>query len=134
MVGETMELKEMILSTLAELDEVSKKETQSKNEVRTPTNTIASFHEERIYREESVHIEEEVEEVEEESAPVDDQRQFFLNLRERILVLFEGFQSPNNKNIEAKVDLTLNFLEYLLATIDEHLESMDKSKHESASH
>lgn len=133
MVGETMELKEMILSTLAELDEVSKKETQS-NEVRTPTNTIASFHEERIYREESVHVKEEVEELEEESAPVDDQKQFFLNLRERILVLFEGFQSPNNKNIEAKIDLTLNFLEYLLATIDEHLESMDKSKHESASH
>ncbi|MDD2383600.1 MAG: hypothetical protein PHN18_05375 [Sulfurospirillaceae bacterium] len=128
-----MELKEMILSTLAELDEVSKKETQS-NEVRTPTNTIASFHEERIYREESVHVKEEVEELEEESAPVDDQKQFFLNLRERILVLFEGFQSPNNKNIEAKIDLTLNFLEYLLATIDEHLESMDKSKHESASH
>ena len=131
MVGETMELKEMILSTLAELDEVSKKETQN-NEVRTPTNTIASFHEERIHIEESVHIEEE--EIEEESSSVDEQKQFFLNLRERILVLFEGFQSPNNKNIEAKVDLTLNFLEYLLATIDEHLESMDKSKHESASH
>lgn len=116
----------MILSTLAELDEVSKKETLTK-----PTSTIASFHEERVHREETLHFEEEVEE---ESLCNDDQKQFFLNLRERILVLFEGFQSPNNKNIEAKVDLTLNFLEYLLATIDEHLESMDKSKHESATH
>jgi len=44
------------------------------------------------------------------------------------LVLFEGFQSPNNKNIEAKLDLTLNFLEYLLATIDEQLEQMEASK------
>lgn len=34
----------------------------------------------------------------------------FLNaLQERILVLFEGLQSPNNRNIENKVDMILNF-------------------------
>lgn len=44
----------------------------------------------------------------------------FLNaLQERILVLFEGLQSPNNRNIETKVDMILNFLEYTLAIIDE---------------
>lgn len=44
----------------------------------------------------------------------------FLNaLQERILVLFEGLQSPNNRNIENKVDMILNFLEYILAIIDE---------------
>ncbi|WP_299546107.1 hypothetical protein [uncultured Helicobacter sp.] len=44
----------------------------------------------------------------------------FLNaLQERILVLFEGLQSPNNRNIENKVDMILNFLEYTLAIIDE---------------
>ncbi|MBX7491046.1 CiaD-like domain-containing protein [Helicobacter turcicus] len=44
----------------------------------------------------------------------------FLNaLQERILVLFEGLQSPNNRNIESKVDMVLNFLEYTLAIIDE---------------
>ncbi|MDD6054958.1 MAG: hypothetical protein SOW25_02270 [Helicobacter sp.] len=44
----------------------------------------------------------------------------FLNaLQERILVLFEGMQSPNNRNIENKVDMILNFLEYTLAIIDE---------------
>ena len=48
--------------------------------------------------------------------------QFLYDLRERILVLFEGFQSPNNAKIEAKVDLTLNFLEHLLAKIDTKLE------------
>lgn len=47
---------------------------------------------------------------------------FLHDLRERILVLFEGFQSPNNAKIEAKVDLTLNFLEHLLAKIDAKLE------------
>ena len=44
----------------------------------------------------------------------------FLNaLQERILVLFKGLQSPNNRNIETKVDMILNFLEYTLAIIDE---------------
>ena len=51
--------------------------------------------------------------------------QFLKDLRERILVLFEGFQSPNNANIEAKVDLTLNFLEHLLAKIDKKMEGKE---------
>ncbi|WP_369805667.1 CiaD-like domain-containing protein [Sulfurospirillum diekertiae] len=40
----------------------------------------------------------------------------------------KGFSPPNNRNIEAKIDLTLNFLEYLLATIDEQLEQMEATK------
>ncbi|NPA65544.1 MAG: hypothetical protein GXO11_01545, partial [Epsilonproteobacteria bacterium] len=49
----------------------------------------------------------------------------FLNsLRERMLVLFEGFQAPNNTALEAKIDLTLNFLEYVLASIDTRLEQI----------
>jgi hypothetical protein len=47
-----------------------------------------------------------------------DELLFLQNVRERLLVLFEGFQAPNNAALEAKVDLTLNFLEYLLAAID----------------
>ena len=44
----------------------------------------------------------------------------FLNaLQERILVLFEGLQSQTKRNIETKVDMILNFLEYTLAIIDE---------------
>ena len=116
-----MELKEMILSTLAELEEGVKKEG-----LQPPV-----YHKEKTY----VHVVEET--CEQEACEVEEEndetcthgdRHFYVNLRERILVLFEGFQSPNNKNIEAKLDLTLIFLEYLLATIDEQLERMDKAK------
>jgi hypothetical protein len=48
-------------------------------------------------------------------------------MRERLLVLFEGFQAPNNTNIEAKVDMTLNFLEYILVTIDNRVQEIEKS-------
>lgn len=53
---------------------------------------------------------------------------FLKNLRERLLVMFEGLQSPNNKSIEAKVDLILNFFEYLLALTEERIEAIEKKR------
>ena len=43
---------------------------------------------------------------------------FLLKIRERILVLFEGLQSPNINSLEKKLDLTINYLEYLLSDIE----------------
>jgi len=98
-----MELKDIVLSTLAEID-------SDKSEV--PDDLVSKGDEEYLNE-----IEKKL-----QNNHVDTKEEIFLNnLRERVLVLFEGFKSPNNKNIEAKVDLTLNFLEYLLATIDDRL-------------
>ena len=95
-----MELKDVILSTLAEMDDVEvKTEIPVKREV--------------------------LKEVVKESNS--DSELLYLNsIKERLLVLFEGFQAPNNTNIEAKVDMTLNFLEYTLATIDSRVEMLEK--------
>jgi hypothetical protein len=99
-----MELKDIVLSTLAEIDD-------DKTEI---------FDEKQSIKDDTHYRKEENEEIEKDHSNI--QEEIFLkNLRERILALFEGFKSPNNKNIEAKVDLTLNFLEYLLATIDARL-------------
>jgi hypothetical protein len=130
-----MELKDMILSTLAELEEVQqprdtdkvpqknkpplKEEKEEKIAPKTHQEGLlkAPNHEENETKKEVVE--------EEVMKPLNEEKAFYENLRERILVLFEGFQSPNNKNIEAKLDLTLNFLEYLLASIDERLENLE---------
>jgi hypothetical protein len=48
-------------------------------------------------------------------------KEFLLNLKERLLVLFEGLQSPNIVKLDKKLDLTLNFLEYTLAQIEKKL-------------
>ena len=99
-----MELKDIVLSTLAEIDEEVGKENEEESiQKRDFTKDDVALSEPNQLNEE----------------------QFLSNLRERILVLFEGFKAPNNKNIEAKVDLTLNFLEYLLATIDERLKDKE---------
>ncbi|AFL68849.1 hypothetical protein Sulba_1561 [Sulfurospirillum barnesii SES-3] len=118
----------MILSTLKELEEVTPKE-ESKPQTLQPPRQLES---ESCVSEMTLEINEEISSTTtlsalsiEENSAEERERQFYINLRERILVLFEGFQSPNNKNIEAKIDLTLNFLEYLLATIDEQLEKME---------
>ena len=50
---------------------------------------------------------------------------FLLNLREKLLVLFDGLQSPNIDNLEKKLDLTINFLEFALSQIDNKLNARD---------
>ncbi len=120
-----MELKDMILSTLAELEDESEEIVEKE---QGPRPLIAEVSEEK---KEEV-LEKVKEEVKEENSiyksVIEDEKHFCENMRERVLVLFEGFQSPNNKSIEAKVDLTLNFLEYSLAVLDERLEKIENAK------
>lgn len=107
-----MELKDVILSTLAEIEEIAT--------IPESVDVLSLTKEEPFYRP-SAH-----EEVKETVMVRDDESRMLEGIRERLLVLFEGFQSPNNVQIEAKVDLTLNFFEYLLATIDNRLETIKK--------
>ncbi|WP_457745675.1 CiaD-like domain-containing protein [Sulfurimonas sp.] len=100
-----MELKDVILSTLAEMEEnITPEAVNSVKDFKPQTKAV-------------------VEKVE------SDELYFLNSIRERLLVLFEGFQAPNNANIEAKVDMTLNFLEYTLATIDARVEKLEKGTH-----
>lgn len=46
---------------------------------------------------------------------------FLSNVKERILVLFEGLKSAKQEDLETRVDLTINFLEFLLASIEDKL-------------
>lgn len=46
---------------------------------------------------------------------------FLKNLRERILVLFEGLNTIKKDELEVKLGLTINFLEFLLANIEDKL-------------
>lgn len=112
-----MELKDVILSTLAEIEELA---------------TTSTPLEKKVDKEEFFPVEENLKH---EAKPLietihsvrDDEERMLEGIRERLLVLFEGFQSPNNVQIEAKVDLTLNFFEYLLATIDNRLDTIKQS-------
>ena len=116
-----MELKDVILSTLAEMEDVSKEKNNPE-----PKNSIKL----KPREEASPIIQTPIEVISEtlltEEKGSDNELIFLSSMRERLLVLFEGFQAPNNTNIEAKVDMTLNFLEYVLVTIDSRVEELEK--------
>jgi len=108
-----MELKDVILSTLAEMEEENvSQESQSEEVAEVPVTS-------HLDTQSDVSLDE-------NNQKVDNELYFLNSIRERLLVLFEGFQAPNNANIEAKIDMTLNFLEYTLATIDERIEKLEK--------
>ena len=106
-----MELKDVILSTLAELEDL-----------KPDIDNQISKNEFKLKIQEDVKVEIELE----EEQVLSNEMIFLTSMRERLLVLFEGFQAPNNTNIEAKVDMTLNFLEYVLVTIDSRVEELER--------
>ena len=114
-----MELKDVILSTLAEMEDTTAQLEQAQETVLSIDDT-----------EEFFQASKEIDTVEVQSkssgSTIENELMYLNSIRERLLVLFEGFQAPNNSNIEAKVDMTLNFLEYTLATIDSRVQKLEK--------
>ncbi|WP_456485241.1 CiaD-like domain-containing protein [Hydrogenimonas sp.] len=127
-----MELKEVILSTIEEIGkEVEKvepamaaKEPEAVNDTYVGDECGLPDVEEKPRNDALMQKEDDTGSV--EARFLEEQREFLERMRERVLVLFEGFQSPNNKRVEAKIDLTLNFLEYLLASLEERIDSLKK--------
>ncbi len=109
-----MELKDVILSTLAEMDEEPEAPAANKKSADNNSNTDRSS---------AMHKDAQL-----DTGVTNDEQLWLESVRERLLVLFEGFQSPQNVQIEAKIDLSLNFLEYLLANIDTRLERLKGEK------
>jgi len=124
-----MELKDVILSTLAEMEDIKpinndlklnkkfkksiKENIANKPKLKTKLQTN-EFSSEVILKDNS------------EQGIISNELHFLTSMRERLLVLFEGFQAPNNTNIEAKIDMTLNYLEYVLVTIDIRVKEIEK--------
>ena len=109
-----MELEDAILSTLKEIED------KGKSKLLQPRKK--SFEEKKEPLEIEDILEKKEENYKEDSSL--DEKAYLVSMRERLLVLFEGFQAPNNSNIEAKIDLTLNYLEYVLASIDARLDRL----------
>jgi len=117
-----MELKDVILSTLAEMEESSDSKSLGKELVAEDEKKEENFFKPTAKESSSVTPSHE-----DKNESNSESELLYLNsIRERLLVLFEGFQAPNNTNIEAKVDMTLNFLEYMLATIDTRVIKLEK--------
>lgn len=51
---------------------------------------------------------------------------FLKNLKERVLVLFEGLNATSEENLKDRLSLTLKFLEFMLANVENRLENLQK--------
>ena len=112
-----MELEDAILSTLKEIED------KGKSKLLKPKFSEKSF---EVKEKKVIHSQ--TTQKETSTISSNDEEQFLNSTRERLLVLFEGFQAPNNTNIEAKIDLTLNYLEYVLASIDSRIQTIKGRK------
>lgn len=94
----------MILSTIAELeDEPVAKLDEKKQKQDIPIQT---------------------KKLEEKSEILTDEKIFLENVKAKTLVLFEGLQSPKNENLDVRLDITLNYLEFLLSNIEQRLQQI----------
>ena len=94
MVGKAMELKELILSTLEELDvKIEEDGYKERITMHSPVDDSAKS----------------------------DEREFLLHSKERLEVLFDGLNSDENQKVEAKLKLVINFLQFYLTQVDERL-------------
>lgn len=107
-----MELEDAILSTLKEIENKGKSKLLQVKKVKEDFEVKET----KVLKVEKTEVLSNSEEI------------FLDSTRERLLVLFEGFQAPNNTTIEAKIDLTLNYLEYVLASIDSRLQEIKRRK------
>jgi len=123
------QLKDVILSTLAEIQETLPNEEQPDKVEKPQKQQLEDTKQKELQENDQNNF---FEKAHGQKKPTqhqevqnkEDELQYLLGLRERMLVLFEGFQAPNNTALEAKIDLTLNFLEYVLASIDARVEKL----------
>lgn len=119
-----MELKDVILSTLAEMENIKPEKNMIDN-IKPIQNSQEKSQKEQK-KEYKPEVQSEDNSTSQDERSLSSEMQFLKSMRERLLVLFEGFQAPNNINIEAKIDMTLNFLEYVLVTIDSRVEEIER--------
>lgn len=104
------------------VEEFEEKNTQNehekiKKELKKATQEIMQELEE--LEEKEIPI---VKEVSQEKDPIINNEEFFLkNIRERILVLFEGLKNTKDEHLEKRLEITISFLEFLLAKIEDRL-------------
>lgn len=63
-------------------------------------------------------------------APIPNERVFLKNLLERTLVLFQGMQALEEKDVLKRLDLVARFLQYQLSVLEKRLESLERENTE----
>ena len=122
MAFENTDVKDIILATLAEIEGDLENEQAPYEQTRSFQEDLKESMQANAPIGESSHTANKQEIGADLNKNTDDETAFLTSMRERLLVLFEGLQLPHNNTNEKKLELTLNYLQYTLSTIDERLD------------
>ena len=118
MVGETVKLDDiakMAIDEVAmELKEINDAAYNTQNVVQTTTTSINTTSASSAQKPFEINVSVNGEEI------------FLKNLKERVLVLFEGISARSNEDLQNRLDLTLKFLEFVLANVENRLSDLQK--------
>lgn len=116
MVDKDMKLEDLAKSVADEISaELEKEKVEIASKVQQKANDSADS---------IAQIKHELGQIDEQNST---KEQFFLqNIKERVLVLFEGLSETSKGDINLRLDLTIKFLEFLLASIENRLDEMRK--------
>ena len=105
-----MELRELVLSTLEEMDEKIERNRKLVKNIIEKKEDLKSKQEPFVY------------EKPQNKQPDDDEVAFLKHTKERLEVLFEGLKSDEIKSYEQKLEITMKYLQLLLSQVDQRLE------------
>lgn len=114
-----METKEAILATISELNNIDFKEEDNKTTQANNGNTE---------NEESKNIFIDIKEeniIDMKKFKPSDEITTLLKLKEKSLVLFEGLKHSKSQNIEIKLEMVINYLEYQLYILEDRLKTLE---------
>ncbi|EGK8126895.1 2-oxoglutarate:acceptor oxidoreductase [Campylobacter lari] len=101
---------------------VNTQEKKIKEEISKVTQELIQELDDLEVKDDKQNVAIKVEALEEKEESIINNEEFFLkNLRERILVLFEGLKNTKDEHMEKRLDMTITFLEFLLAKIEDRL-------------
>ncbi len=105
-----MELRDLVLSTLEELDEKIEEEKRSVSK--------------KVVSKALPNVEEKVQTISEKTTTKpDDEIEFLKHTKERLQVLFEGLKSEDVSDDDQKVELIMKYLQLLFAQIEQRIEA-----------
>ncbi|CAM4092913.1 effector protein CiaD [Campylobacter armoricus] len=105
-------------------EDINLQEKKNKEEINKVTQELMQELDdlEVNVKDEKQNIDIKIEAIENEKENIQNNEEFFLkNIRERILVLFEGLKNTKDEHLEKRLDITITFLEFLLAKIEDRL-------------
>ncbi|KAB0612836.1 hypothetical protein F7P66_05450 [Campylobacter hyointestinalis subsp. lawsonii] len=110
----------------AELEKIQKLEDMQKAKAEEQVRKEPFFISEDEPKEQMTLSKQSIQNTQDFDSKISSEIIFLQNLKERISVLFDGLNSTESTNLDLRLDITIKFLEFLLANVENRLKLISK--------